>query len=1272
MTTHKKSFKDFNNKFSLTRTLRFELVPDEKTKKFLNFDANNLQEIFPQERKRKEAREYIKKCWDKLIMEFINRALSNIKLDDSLLKKAYELEKKILSLNKKDKKRSEKIKEKRELYKKLRKEITRELDKYILEIDDNEVTKKVLLSKDVIPILKEEFKNEKESEENFNAFDNMFTVLGDLMKNKEHYFGFDGKHGQIATRIIDENLDKFLKNVFLFEKHKDKFEELNLSDEQKQIFNLDYYNNLLTQKGIDKYNAILTGDSENKGGINKEINELNQKNKDGKLPLFQTLFNQIGSEKELLFESIESDEELYNLLSSFDKESIRLYEDVKSFYEFFFNSITKDEFDLNKIYLSKRAVRAISQEILSSWEALNNVFVVKKGKKQETLKYVSLSQVKDFIEEGGDYLMNLEGGIGISWDNFLSAWKKNIFAVINGGEVKSVVSDVSKKEFASLSNLKSGFDNFLLVLDRKIKGEKVNKNEWQKAVDGLRLYLEEVIELVRIVKLFNVTYKKGKKVVNALTDEIQEDEKDEKFYSEFDFIASRINNINPHKLFNKVRNYLTKKNEKANEIRIYLHPGFLGGWSENKIKDSKGIFVKDKEGFVHLVILNDKFDIHTVLNDDKNGYLVYIINSMGDPSKDIPNLFLIDGKTERRTGRRDKKTGENKILEEIRNKYLPKEINEIRLKYGYGSDVNRENLGDKLDLFINYYKDRLKEKYARELSFKFKEKYDSYLEFVEDVKKQAYSVRKLYISENVFDSLVERGVLLKFKIHNKDLSRLDKTTRKNIHTLIFNSLFSDENLDNPPVKIRLGGSAKIFLRDPVLKQKEIKIDSQGKEIYVDGSPVYAKRRFLDKKLLFHFPVQINGHITKKVTDKDLSVDVNKELLNVKRPVLGIDRGERHLLYWCLIDGNGNKEGGSLNKINGVNYLELLKEREEERERSRKEWKEIESIKKLKEGYLSHVIHFIVSKAIKNNAIIVLEDLSFRFIQKRGGKFERTVYQQFQKALLNKLEIVIDKEKETIIDSPQLVCTNAGRGSISLQDLNGQHGIVFFLEPSYTSQTCPECGWRKDIYIHFKTDIDDLIEDFSNRYSSIVFDGKRFIFEYKKENDGSSIKIYSDVDRIYWDRSKRKNIEFQGDDLTALLYSLFNDNSDNSEKNVFKKAKGFEINIKEEKNFLDELLERVGDDYKKSWQALIYYLNRILDIRNSYKTGKEDEVDFLQCPRCKFDTRKEKSFLKNGDAVGAYNVARKGIIALKEISQNPEETKIKIDKHKWDQFIFKKI
>ena len=135
-----------------------------------------------------------------------------------------------------------------------------------------------------------------------------------------------------------------------------------------------------------------------------------------------------------------------------------------------------------------------------------------------------------------------------------------------------------------------------------------------------------------------------------------------------------------------------------------------------------------------------------------------------------------------------------------------------------------------------------------------------------------------------------------------------------------------------------------------------------------------------------------------------------------RHIIGIDRGERHLLYLTMINMKGEiVEQFSLNSIASnpnnpdfkQDYNQLLAAKEGDRQEARRNWSTIENIKELKEGYLSQIVHKLSRMMIDNDAILVLENLNTGFMRGRQ-KVEKSVYLKFEKMLIDKLNYVVDK------------------------------------------------------------------------------------------------------------------------------------------------------------------------------------------------------------------------------------------------------------------------
>jgi len=227
-------------------------------------------------------------------------------------------------------------------------------------------------------------------------------------------------------------------------------------------------------------------------------------------------------------------------------------------------------------------------------------------------------------------------------------------------------------------------------------------------------------------------------------------------------------------------------------------------------------------------------------------------------------------------------------------------------------------------------------------------------------------------------------------------------------------LFSKDNLiKNEYPLLRLSGGAEIFYRKSFNIEKEpvvLKRGNSEKQALRENKPIYHLNRYLEDKYLFHCPIQINAATISNISHKVFNQRINNFISNKNEiNIIGIDRGEKNLLYYTVI--NQKKEilnHGSLNEINGVNYLEKLIKREKERQINRQSWEPVVKIKDLKKGYLSYVVREIADLVEKYNAIIVLEDLNMRFKQVRGG-IERAIYQQFEKQLIDKLGYLVFKD-----------------------------------------------------------------------------------------------------------------------------------------------------------------------------------------------------------------------------------------------------------------------
>ena len=161
--------------------------------------------------------------------------------------------------------------------------------------------------------------SQDEAKEIVKEFWGFTTYFVGFFDNRKNMYTAEEKSTGIAYRLVNENLPKFIDNIEAFNRaitrpeiqenmgvlYSDFSEYLNVESIQ-EMFQLDYYNMLLTQKQIDVYNAIIGGKTDDEHdvkikGINEYINLYNQKHKDDKLPKLKALFKQILSDRKVLF-----------------------------------------------------------------------------------------------------------------------------------------------------------------------------------------------------------------------------------------------------------------------------------------------------------------------------------------------------------------------------------------------------------------------------------------------------------------------------------------------------------------------------------------------------------------------------------------------------------------------------------------------------------------------------------------------------------------------------------------------------------------------------------------------------------------------------------------------------------------------------------------------------------------------------------------------------------------------------------------------------------
>ncbi len=1217
--------KAFTNLYSLSKTIKFELKPVGKTLEFINKNG-----LLDQDEHRADSYIKVKKIIDDYHKAFIEISLRDFKLkyDDIEAYFSYYV-----------------IKNKEENQKKAFANIQTSLRKQIAScLKDNDLGRlfgKELIKEDLINFVKTN--EERLLVEEFKDFT---TYFKGFHENRKNMYSEENKSTSIAYRLINENLPKFIDNITIFEKVRntsieDDFKTI-YSDLEgylnvvsiEDVFNLNYFTEVLTQTQIDVYNAIIGGKSFDDGrkikGLNEYINLYNQtqKDKSKRLPKLKVLFKQILSDRNAISyipEEFKNDNEV---LLSIEKVYQDLNQEVfnkKKEGEFSLKELLLNikDFELEKIYLrNDLSLTDISQKHLGNWEIINkaiaNDYAIKNPKTAKESEEKYNEKVKKYLNSFdsfsiqfiNDCLEDKSKKIEVYFSLCKNKDNKNLFEQIE--QNYNTIKDLLNTEYPENKNLSQDKDN----------------------VEKIKIFLDSIKEMQWFIK--------------PLLERGEVSEKDERFYAEFSSMWKLLDD-SITLLYNKVRNYMTKKPYSEEKIKLnFENSTLLDGWDLNKESDNTSVILK-KDGLYYLCIMNKK---HNHIFDNKN------IKSNGVCFEKMDYKLL---------------PGANKMLPKVffSNSRI-KEFNPSeKLIENYKNDTHKKgetfNIKDCRDL-IDFYKSSIqKHEDWSKFNFNFSETntYNDLSGFYREVEQQGYKITFRNVSEEYINTLVEEGKLYLFQIYNKDFSSYSKGT-PNMHTLYWKMLFDEENLKN--VVYKLNGQAEVFFRKSSIKEEnriihkannpiQNKNEQNHKKVSLFDYDITKDKRYTIDKFQFHVPITINF---KAVGSENINQNVNQNIKENKvKHIIGIDRGERHLLYLSLIDLKGNIiKQFSLNEIINeykgetykTNYHDLLNKKEVDRDEARKNWQTIENIKELKEGYLSQVIHKITQLMVEYNAIVVLEDLNFGFMRGRQ-KVEKQVYQKFEKMLIDKLNYLVDKKKTPQEEGGLLNAYQLTSKFESFQKLGKQSGFLFYVPAWNTSKIDPTTGFVN----LFDTRYENIekAKAFFEKFKSIEYnkatDYFEFKFDYSKftnkaEGTKTNWTICTNSTRIETFRNKEKNSQWDSKEI--VLSQAF--------KDLFDKYKiNYSSNLK---------ASILSQDKKEFFEELLHLLKLTLQMRNS-KTGTE--VDYLISPVANqkgkfYDSRIVNDTLpKDADANGAYNIARKGLWVIDQIKETEDLKKLKL-------------
>jgi len=1237
-------FENYTKKNQVQKTIRFELRPVGDS--LINLERSGLLN-----RDRELSKNYpiVKKMIDRYHRGFIESCLQGYQTDWNGLAEA------IANNRKKDEVNHEKN----------RKELDRIKQDYrdsiCARFKADPRFKKINSEKLFSKLMKDEVERDatEEQKEAFYSFNRFSGYFIGFHENRMNMYDSGSKSTAIAYRIVDQNFPKYLQNIqsleyisancpAVLEKARKE-----IGDDIDGYMDINGFNKLLNQKGIDRYNEIIGGvaisEKEHILGLNQILNEYRQHDSNSKRILLQPLYKFILSESitnSFVPSIFTSDEEVCKSVAGYVQQLSEPKEmldgtDLLHGISGLFKELMNGRFNLDGIFVSSAALPRISSCLYGQWDTLdrnlrsyyadrlNDPLMKKTSKKIEKLiaaKHFRLSEIVAAVEH----------------DDPTKDW----------GLYVNNLSKKAEDAYSGLSEVK------LLINVKNVRTE--------EGSSAIRRILEPLIDLVRDMKVFSIS---------------SEDGRDESFYQEFDYEYDELFSV--IRLYNKVRNYCTKKEYNTDKMKMnFGNPTLANGWSVSKERDNTCVlFRKDGNYYLGVMDPSKKVDFTKIAQSSSSDcYEKMDYRYLADPVKMLPKVFLSS----------DKWKANHEIPKDILDTYELKRNGKIDK---YSVDFEKALIG--------YYQDSISQ-YEEWKSFDFKFKkpneYDSLNEFYDSLTRQGYKVSFRPIDSKMIDDLVKEGRLFLFQLYNKDFSP-NSTARTrpqsaNLHTIYWNALFSDENLRETVIK--LNGEAELFYR----KKSDMDIRSHKKgEIIIrrtDGSgnpipeDIFAElfryvthpgtklskeaepylemakprpapheivkdKRYTVDKMFMHVSLTFNyanQGTTKSQMDQAILQDAAE---SEEKYIIGIDRGERNLIYVCLIDGKGRIiRQKSMNVLGGFDYRTKLDDRERGRLDDRRNWNAVRNISNLKEGYISKAVHEIVMMAVEYNALIVMEDLNFGF--KRGRfKIEKQVYQKFESMLLDKLSHLVFKGRSPTEPGGVLNAYQLSPPFESFTKLGRQSGIVLYVPAAYTSKIDPVTGFA-DVFNRGSETVANKRE-FLKNMTSIEYDPSlgcfTFTFDYRKYQTRQTMShniwsVSTIGDRIVYSRKDR-------------AYSVL------SPTNIIQEVLSSE-GVRPEGNLKQTIISN-DNLLKEVYRAF----DLSLRMRNS-----DNERDFIISPvrsggrfYCSDDYSGEDAPLPiDADANGAYNIARKGLLYLSLCVEkgNYSSGSVKMSNDDWFRFV----
>lgn len=580
-------FERFTGLYSLAKTLCFELQPIGRTREYIDKKG-----FIAKDEQRSNESKVVKDIIDRYHRRFIDMCLGKLKLKLDSDEKNDSLEDYIELISKTKRSEAEE-----KLFNKVKENLRKQIVGAFKESNTyGDLFKKELIRDHLINIAESE--EEKKIIKNFSDFTTYFTGFHE---NRRNMYTDKENSTAIAYRLINENLPKFYDNIQSFRKIAASevaahFVDIETAYQEyfnvrciNEMFRMDYFSIVLTQKQIDIYNSIIGGrveDNVKMQGINEYVNLYNQQQKDRtkRLPLLKPLYKMILSDKvaiSWLPEKFDSDEEMiYAINETISKlQPVLGSENDKSLKNLLLHI---GEYDRSQIYISNDlGLSNISQQMFGQYDIFTRG--IKSDIREQVTPTKKEKQNPELYNERVNKLFRARKSFSIAYLDEIGGGRECIekyFARLgaydrNGEQYKDIFTRIEMARVAAID-----------ILD----GKRSNLNQSEADIRCIKDLLDSLKGLQHFVK--------------PLLGSGDEADKDNEFYARLMEVWDELEVITP--LYNKVRDRLTRKPYSTEKIKLnFENSQLLGGWDMNKEPYCTSVLLR-KNGIYFLAVMDKK------------------------------------------------------------------------------------------------------------------------------------------------------------------------------------------------------------------------------------------------------------------------------------------------------------------------------------------------------------------------------------------------------------------------------------------------------------------------------------------------------------------------------------------------------------------------------------------------------------------------------------------------------------------------------------------